>query len=802
MTSAIKINALNTVRKLPLAIAVVAASTSCFAESVEDSNFMLEEIVVTAQKRSQSLQDVPMSVSAVSEQTMKNAGIQTVADVQRLVPALNIISSSSPANSSISIRGAGTSTSDPTLEPSVGMFVDGVFMPRSIFGLSDLVDVDRVEVLLGPQGTLYGKNTNSGVISVHTKGAPGAFEMNVETTIGEDNLEEVKFAVGGVITDEVGYRFAASSRRRDGLLEDDVTGDPDYNQLDKQAYRGQLFWDPTDELSVRAIAYYSLADANSAESESSLNTSSAYYTYLQGLGLPASTSVDPEDRKVSLSEPAGGRVEVQGASVQVDYSFNDLTLTSITAYQEWEQSDVVYDSDLTSIDIGNYSERMDEQSISQELRLTSPGGETIDWVAGFFYFKSDVHRGSKDDVSSMFSVGLPGIPSAPALAGVAANLLEAGDYSTFENKYKSESFALFGQATWNITDATTVTAGLRYGQEEKDFSMHVSAYDASGTEFNLANWGFGFGPYAGGSFLPLVTGALGPDAADFSDWGAVNHADDLKNEDVTGMLSVNHFIGDSMIYASVASGSKSGGFNGTFGPLTLAEREYDTEKTVNYEIGAKLDGLLGGRARVNMAYFYTEYKDFQAVSYDPVSVAFTVQNAGKQVTQGVDVEATYLATENLTLTVKAEYLDAKYKEYEGANCYGGVSCDLSGERLPGAANWTGALAADYILPLDNGSELYSHVGMSFKTQYNADPTGAPFAESRYEIWNARLGWRSDNWDLSLWGNNLTDETYVNITGGTVFGGVFAPADGGASYENYNSYINDPRSVGMTLRYTM
>lgn len=784
--------------KLPLAVAAITAS-ACFGSVAEEALF-LEEVVVTAQKRAQSLQDVPMSVSAVTDAAIKNAGISSLDEVKNLVPALNIYSAASPAMSSIAIRGAGTGASDPTLEPSVGVFVDGVFMPRSVFGMSDLVDIDRVEVLLGPQGTLYGKNTNAGVVSVHTKDAPSEFEAEVEVSLGEDNLQETKLSIGDVLTDGLGYRVAAVSRLRDGFMSDEISGDDHYNQLDRQAYRGQVFWEPNDIFSVRTIAYYSLSDANGSENELEYNPASAYYGYLGALGQ--TPGIDSGDRKVSLTQPGGGRLEVQGASVQLDYELGSgLSLTSITAYQEWEQDNLYSDGDGTALPILATNDRMDEQSISQELRLTSPGGETVDWVAGLFYFKSNMHRGSQEDIYAQYG-GLPFVASPVALAAVAPNLIEVGDYAFWENKYETESLAVFGQATWNITENTSLTAGLRYGEEDKDFAMHVSSYDVDGTLFNFANWFTG--DYTGGSFVPLTSGSLTTNPADFLSWGPVDRENDRSDDDVTGMLSLNHTIDDAMLYATVSTGSKSGGFNGSFGPAGTDERGFEQEDTINYEVGAKIDGLLDGRMRLNLAYFYTEYKDFQAATFDPTTVSFFVINAGKQVTQGVDLDLTYMVSESLTLTTKLEYLDAKYKDFEGANCHaltGGPGCDQSGMRMPFAANWTGSVALDYSLPLNNDDEIYAHVGMSFKSDHSADPTFAPYAEGvNYELWDARFGWRNDNWDISIWGKNLTDETYTQFTSNSVIASLFNAADAGASSLNHRRWINDPRSVGITARY--
>ncbi|MGH1373807.1 MAG: TonB-dependent receptor [Cellvibrionaceae bacterium] len=771
----------------------ISGAILLLSNAATSSNLALEEIVVTAQKRAQSVQDIPMSVSALSEDSLKTSGVESVADIQSLVPALNIVSSNSPAQSSISIRGAGTGAADPTLEPSVGVFVDGVFMPRSIFGLSDLISIDRVEVLLGPQGTLYGKNTNAGVISVHTKGMPDTFELDIEQSFGSDSLSDSKIDVGGLISDDLGYRFSARNRRKDGTMEDEFTN-AEYNQIDKQSYRGQLFWNATEDLSVRAISYYSLSDSNQSQDEVHIEPGSLFEGYIAGNlaanGLPVAKG-DVEDRKVTPTQAAGGRVEVQGASIQLEYDLDDYLITSISAYQEWEQDNGFTDNDGTRLDISHSRATFNEESISQEIRIASAGGETIDWIAGAFYFKSDLQGGDPNKVfaGSSYDMNLGG-----------TQLFTPGDYMLWNQTFSSESIALFGQATWNLSEQTSITGGLRYNQEEKEFTAYSDSFDADGTPFRLAN--ILDGSYTGGFFLPTISGqtTLG-DALDVED--------DRKDTDITGMISISHFIDDHMLYASIASGSKSGGFNGSFGATPVSDREYESEETVNYEVGAKLD-LMEGRARINVAYFYTEYKDFQATTFDPVSVAFGVINAGRQVTQGVDIDATYLATENLTLSAKVEYLDARYKDFTGANCAVNSGefintdgdCVLDDERMESAPNWSGSVAADYIVALNEG-ELYLHGDLSFKTSHISDPTRSEASrDTRYELLNARMGWRNDSWDISLWGKNLTDDYYAGAHTSNLVANLFAGADAGASANSYRRWVNEPRSWGLSLQYKL
>ncbi len=817
---------------LALVVAAVAASASYDASAEENYDFALEEVVVTAQKRAQSLQDVPISVSAVNEDQMRNAGIESIQDVKMLVPTLNIYTTGMPTRTSIKIRGAGTNAADPSLEPSVGVFVDGVYMPRTVYGLSDLVDVERIEVLMGPQGTLYGKNTNAGVLSVTTKGAPTELEGSAEATMGNYNKRDARFSIGAPINDELGYRFGAVVRNRDGIMKDINSGE-DYNEIDKQSYRGQLFWEPGEQLSVRAIGYYSKSQGSTAVTDNNFDSGSSNPLQLGNLGtlqliadlIPGTGAIDTVDDnyKASVDVVDDTKLEVKGGSVQLEYYLaNGVTFTSISSYQEWEMSGFESDVDSTPLDLLSTLSQTSDESFGQEFRFTSAGGETIDWLGGFYYFNSDMEIGSKDVPFATFGADMAvADPVFDAFSGGAWTSLppaglnfsgSAGHSFTNWSNHQSESVALFGQTTWNITDTTNITLGLRYAKEEKDFEMQSNAYDATGTSYEDIGGLLGGAQHLNALFSGVCQLKTAPDLA----CSPIMLEDDMSDGNITGMISVNHFIGDTMIYATVATGTKSGGFNGNFGDIPLADRSYDTEKTINYEIGVKLDGLLGGRARVNLAYFYTEYEDFQTTVFNASLAAFLTDNAGMQVTKGVNIDATVMLTENLTLTAAIEYLDARYKDYEGANCHpladvdfmfrddadprNNNVCDLSGERLEFAPYWSGTVTANYVFPLDNGAGLYGNINANFKSDHWAVTDRAPYGIQRNEQVSARIGWSNDNWDVSIWARNLTNHHYKTMTvENTGAAAIWGPFLGATRLDTY-SWANDPRTYGITARY--
>lgn len=613
--------------KLTMAIGLIfnsmITSSAVLAEEVKDNDRKIETILVTAQKHTQSAQEVPISITVIGDEELKNAGVNTINDIQLLVPSLNVRTSTSPAMSSITLRGAGTGSSDPTLQPSVGIFIDGVYMPRSVFGVSDLVDVDRIEVLLGPQGTLYGKNTNSGVVSVNTKGAPDEFEFQAQVDFGNYNQRDGQFSVGYALNDEISFRVAALKRSRDGFIDNVATGNT-LGNVDKEAFRGQVYWDITDNFSLRGIIYTSISEGAGNDSEHNFNPGSIYtdvlmpvYAAALGSTLDQIVDMDPLNRKVYKNEVGElkPKVETDGGSLHLEYDFGGVTLTSITAYQKWSQVDYFNDSDGTAVDITLETPDMSEKSLSQELRIASYGNEYFDWVAGLFYFESELNRGSKDHKYTQNNFGLPGIPSPETVAPLIPNLINPGEYSYWTNSYDNKSIAVFGQGTWHLSEKTELTVGLRYGEDSTDFDMSFDVYDRNGLQFNAQN--ILTGEYQGGSFIPIAGGTLNealpsiiaflggqdPTTIDFSA-GPVARSGSRDDDDVTGMISLTHQLDDAMIFATVATGTKSGGFNGSFGASSADEREFEQEKTINYEVGLKMD-LLDGAMRLNTSYFHT-----------------------------------------------------------------------------------------------------------------------------------------------------------------------------------------------------
>ncbi|MEH6583861.1 MAG: TonB-dependent receptor [Halioglobus sp.] len=725
------------IRPITTALTLALYGTGALAQGI-----MLEEIIVTAQKRSQSLQDVPVAVNAFTSEIIQEAGIHNTADLAIMTPSLHSLNVSSPFTTKLQIRGIGTAQSDPALEPSVGVFVDGVFLGRSGLGMSDLTDIERIEVLQGPQGTLYGKNTNAGAISVITK-RPSfeGFEGYVEASVGDYDMRNLTLAASGPISDTVAYRLSGDIHQRDGYLEN--SGAADGNDADDWNVQGKLLWEPNDRLSLMLAGSH--VDRDNTCCVPDATQGDAVQAELARQGLPQDKN-DPRDYEVATNEDSEFKLESDLLSLHIDYDMDWGTITSITAWNDYEYTAKV-DNDRSELDIlGGLPEFNAGDSLSQELRLDSQLGDTIDYQLGLFYYEQTTQRG---DGTPSFTVGDDFLTISPQFAGIAA----PGDYLFGKGVWNNDTFAIFGQATWHIGERWHLTGGLRWTDEEREadlFSDNVST-------------------------APLVavgvTSFLGRVSA------PVDDTFDRSSDNVDWTLKAAYDVSDStMVYASAATGTKSGNFNGVNGDAD--EREFDDEYTLSYELGLK-STFLDSRLRLNSAIFYTEIEDYQFQQGLP-SGGTMVSNEADVEVSGLDLQFDALALENLTLTAGLLYMH-DYEVVSGPN---------TGKPLSTTPDYTANLGATLVFPLADGT-LYLRGDYMYMddhvTNNNNEPDDEAFQDR--EQLNAKLGWRNDNWNLSVWGKNLTDDGYAGLTS------QIQLFSGSRAY-----YLTPPTTYGATLRY--
>lgn len=470
-------------------------------------------ITVTAQKREQTLQETPVSVAVVTDAAIQQSSIRDAADLQTLVPSLRVAEFAASTNTEFNLRGIGTSSFNPGLEPSVGVFVDGVYRPRSGSAINDLLSIERVEVIRGPQSTLFGRNTPAGVVSFITKEPEFEFGGDAEVTFGDFGQFVAKATVTGpIIEDVLAFRVDATTHTNTGYLDNvsPVAQRSELNNRDRQSYRGQLLWYPTDNTEVRVIADLGVIDENCCAAPFGLYDpiDQGAIIALGGTALPA----DPFDGQIAVDGNVNTQLDTAGLSAQIDHEFDGFTFTSITSYRTYDESQNI-DADFSDLDLlGARNIDNEYNSFTQEFRFTSNGGEFIDWMFGGFYYKNELEFNQRlvygEDTKAFFDLasadqvadlvaafGLPagtggvtltetliGLNNQLGVNGVAAlpvgGFLQAGDGVTGENyQYDTTSWSAFGQFDINFTDRLTLTIGGRYTEEDKEMQTQININD-------------------------------------------------------------------------------------------------------------------------------------------------------------------------------------------------------------------------------------------------------------------------------------------------------------------------------------
>ncbi|NHN37073.1 TonB-dependent receptor [Pseudomaricurvus alcaniphilus] len=762
---------------LAFAVGLAVCPVATLAQSEQGRRLALEEVVVTAQKRTQSMQDVPVAVDALSGDQLAKAGFRDVNDVAAQIPSLIVTSNLSPLNASFRIRRIGNEGNIPTFEPDTALIIDGAFRSRSGVGLGELVDVESVEVLKGPQSTLYGKNASAGVISVNTAAPSPDYEGMAELGIGSDGLRQFKGYINGELTSAVNGRISYSSTRRDQLIDNTIGAGGDSE--DGQALRLQLGADLGDRLTSRLILGRMERHMNTMLGDtwySPTVIAVAGAMAQMGAGSPV-TNNDPSDRIIEQVGTNDFDQEVTDAVLHFEYSGDNFTFNSITGYEDYTSSNRMYGVEQLPSNLLVFTDVQEGSSYSQELRLMSNDSDSFDWLVGAFYYHNDFTRGDnnapefelQEDITMLGNVVgsvLQGTP-VPALFG------SPGDTGDVHAQQDTESFGVFGTVGKYLTEDLKVDLGLRYSVDKKDGRVE---------QFTTTELG---------CILNNLACSLTPDASDFRDsdsWSAV-----------TGNVTLSWFVNDdTMLYATYSRGFKAGGYSLQWGNFSPEARPFDEESIDNFEFGWKAEAW-DKRARINGSVFHTEYKDFQNATF--VGLAFAVNNAEKVTVDGIEVESTWLLTEQLTANVNLAYIDAKYETYTGGQCaFARVpddpvlgQCDLSGKNLPFAPKLTGNLALEWERSLADG-DFYARVDYRYTDKANYSSELDPrHAEDGYWVGNLRTGWRNDTWDLAAWVKNVSDEVYfVQKTASP----IASRLDGGASFQGYTG---TPRTYGVTLR---
>ena len=728
-------------------------------EEAEPASGTVDTLIVTARRREESAQDVPIALQVTSGVKLEQAGVGNVSQLTQLVPSLQVLSPNG-RNTALTIRGLGASygLANDGLEQGVGIYIDGVYNSRPGAALSDFIDIERVEVLRGPQGTLFGKNTTAGALNIITQDADvNAFEARVEGSIGSYDFRQFKATVSApVVKDVLAVRLSAVATYRDGDIYNPVQK-KDQNARDSQTVRGQVYWQATDKLLLRFAADYTTQQPECCTQlfykygPTLKPVGQQYPALAAGKGYaPPSTNIF--DRKADVDSLIQADQWLSGLALTADYDFDFAALTVIAAHREWDW-EPRNDRDYTALDVTRQSANPSHQKQdSLEIRLGSNGANTIDWTAGLYYYDQNITTTGVTEYGADATYWLlPGTVTPPALLD---------GYTVFNNSsIDTTSYAAFGQLTWNITDKFRITPGIRYTKEEKDGEYVATT--------------------AGGLVTAdpvLINRRLGiarPQA----------YAADTSDGSWSGQIAVSYDITDKVhLYGTWSQGFKSGGINMSGIPNTaagtpsLVNAVVEPEEVTTYELGLKTQ-LFDDLVVLNAAVFKTDVENFQAnvVDTGPGALRGYLANAEKVTLQGVEIDATTRSIGGFTFYGNLAYTDGQYDSFANGPCplerigTATAACDLSGRELPGVSKWAGSFGGEYRQEVTVGKfvgEAYLGADANFRSAYFADAAVSKYARlPAYELVNLRAGFKSDSgWEAFVLLRNALDEAYVqNIT---------------------------------------
>jgi outer membrane receptor protein involved in Fe transport len=751
------------IRVTPLCLLIFAnlfwlvLANPVYAQTDADNARVLEEVFVTAQKREQGLQDVPIAISTVSGEFLRDMNIANLQELSQLEPSLYVAESF--VGDSIYIRGLGSGQNNLGFEQAVGRVVDGFFYGRSRFSRISFLDIERIEVLKGPQGALLGKNTTAGAINITTAQPTDDFSGYVTPTYEFEGAEgyTVEGAVSGALTENFRGRIALKRVDHDGFIENTITGTDDVSK-EETLGRLSLAWDATENVQLRFQYQYGNIDHTGGNNQYSKCVAPLSFVFA---GISGDDCIANYHRTGTATKNGvnveGKYTDFDTYGLTIDWDLGSHTFSSLTGFAEYDYRDL-QDGDRSPIESTLPEFAEDYEQFTQEFRLVSPVGEKHEYLFGLFFMEKE----QDTDYIVHFNVA-------------AANAVQSRNTFTHE---EGTTYALFGQWTTHLTENWDLTLGGRYTYEEKE--AHSVQYGSV-----------------------LYTTVPDPDCAAFIPGVCDTHdiRGDLDEDDFSPEVSVQWRPNDdAMYYASIRRGFKAGGYDHNLvadssDPTIMQRFQFDEEEVTAFELGTKLT-LADGAGRLNIALFRSEFDDLQLGGFlDSSSAINTVTNAAGATSQGLEADLTWRATDGLTLFANVAYIDSTYDDYQDAPCYtlqmtGCVNGrqDLSGEKLQFTADWKGSFSAEYVWRMGNGLELVGFLQVyyvdDFPLQADLDPS---LYQDSYVKTDARLTLigASQNWSLSLIGRNLGDELTTSY-------GDDVPAQPGTVWRS----VDPPRSFSL------
>lgn len=692
--------------------ALTLAAAAAHAQTAEPSQ--VEEIVVTAQKREQSLQEVPLAVSEFGADQLEAQSVQNLTDLSAKAPNVVLAPVGAyPYASAFFIRGLGFADVESTFEPAVGVEMNGIYLARNSGALQDFFDIESVEILRGPQGTLYGRNTIGGVVSVRTKQArPGdPFSGAIQGTVGDHGRRELRAALNIPVSDVLAVRVSGLYKNYDGFTRNVTLNE---TQGDNETLSGRLTisFKPSDSFDASLVVDGDRERGSGAPFRNAALPGNVYYNFSPDTGtttplFPAGASNPRDPYTVYGNTPIFADVDTWGAALTANWHTALGTVTSITGYREFDDR-VLSDYDASPVNFFYALRDQTHEQFSQELRIASDGRGKLDYVLGAFYLDQSY------DITNA---------QAGAIYGAAMPAQIAGQ--------KNTAYALFGQFDYHLTEALTLIAGGRYSYEKKTFTNQPLFFPASRTY--KESWD------------------------DFSPKFGVNY----------------QFSDDIMGYASWSRGFRSGGFNGRAASFTSAG-PYDAETVESIEAGLKTE-LFDRRLRLNGAVFHSTYKDMQVGSQGLTNGGVyesIVTNAGKAKFDGVEADALWIVGGGWRINANLAYLDARFVSNFTDFTSDGIANPTDNSDLPlaYAPKWSGSLGVNYTRELQIGTLSFAANAVYMDDIYTSggviNRTSDVQVRDSNTLFDATLALENEQgWRVALWGKNLGDKAVINNTFG-------------------------------------
>ncbi len=762
-----------------------------------DTQATLEVIQVTAQKRSEDVQKTPISINVLGADDLKEKGIEKIDDLQYSVPNLHMTETG--ISTQIYMRGIGTGNNQG-FEQSVGQYIDGVHYGRQQLLRMPFLDLERVEVLKGPQSILFGKNSVAGALNLSSAQPTQDFNAHIEGSYQpEFGATEINGMVSGGLTDTLSARIAVRDYQEDGYI-DNTFRDRDETIRDEQAYRLSLLWEPSDSMNfLLKVEHNNFKGAGRqievVQDDVNLASGLNYSQYLGLFGHKGAITESEINFERQADNDEFSHNKLNNVTLTANFMLGgDYTLTSISSLVSYEFTEEC-DCDYVAAPVFNVDILEEYQQFSQELRIVSPLGDTFDWIGGLYYQRSETDLDDRIKVPENSILPL----AKPALLPIA-NTSASRNYTL-----DSTMWSVFFQGNYHFNDDLTATLGARYTSEDKDGHREINIRELAGSTIGSGD----IAAHPAAAILYNVGFAIQNQQSPLSPEGH-NLTSSRSENAFTPLISIQYKLDENiMTYISATTGFKAGGFDTRAN--NVASWEFEEEEATSYEYGVK-SSLLDNTLEVNLAIFRTEYDNLQISQFDG-TLGFNVGNAKETIIQGIEVDGRWLVMNSdigtLTMNYALAYLDHEFKDFKNGNCHnrqvpdgdigpGGVQlCDFTGKRGQYTPKFTSTLGFDYFAPVSFlGFEYFrANLGFYHASEQNVHPNLDPLYDiDAYTKVDARIALEAENWSIAIFGRNLTDEKIITYAGNV-------PLSGSSFGTNtFYGFVDRPATVGVQIQY--